>query len=80
MGPIAKIITGCGFALTIAVLFLIGQCEPVYAQGGIICAYGSQKYRQCCRESFGRHPNLGARARERDIDACMNADAPPKKK
>jgi hypothetical protein len=80
MGPIIRITTGCGFVLAIVFLLSIFQCELAYAQGGIICEYGSQTYRKCCRQSFGQHPDLGARARQRDIDACMNKDTPPKKK
>src|ERR1700687_794455 len=80
MQPIVRITTGCGLVLTIAFLFSIAQCEPAHAQGGIICEYGSQKYRACCRESFGKHPDAGVGAREREIDACMNKPAPPKKK
>jgi hypothetical protein len=79
MGTIIRITTGCGFVLAIAFLFSIGQVEPASAQGGMVCAYGPQKYRQCCRESFGQHPNLGARAREREIDACIKSKEPPPK-
>jgi hypothetical protein len=42
------------------------------AQGGIVCQYGTAKYKRCCRDSYENNPNLGARARGRDIDACMS--------
>jgi hypothetical protein len=42
------------------------------AQGGIVCEYGTARYKRCCRESYRNNPDLGPRARARDIDACMS--------
>jgi hypothetical protein len=77
MRPIIKITTACGFALAMVCLFSIGQSEPANAQGGIVCSYGTKKYKECCKQSYKEHPKLGARARGNDIDACMD---PPKEK
>jgi hypothetical protein len=42
------------------------------AQGGIVCEYGTARYKRCCRESYRNNPDLGPRGRARDIDACMS--------
>ena len=42
------------------------------AQGGIVCDYGTARYKRCCRESYRNNPDLGPRTRARDIDACMS--------
>ena len=62
-------------AVLVAGAMIAGNAEPVAAQGGIVCEYGSAKYRHCCAESYGRHPRLGARARADEIDACVNRPA-----
>jgi hypothetical protein len=41
------------------------------AQGGIVCQYGTARYKRCCRESYENNPKLGPRARANDIDACI---------
>jgi hypothetical protein len=78
MASISRIATGCGFALIVIFLISIGQSAPANAQGGIVCAYGPKKYRDCCKQSYKEHPKLSARGRERDIDACMNPKPVPK--
>ena len=75
----AKIATGCAFILTVFFLVSIGRNEPAHAQGGIVCAYGPKKYRDCCHQSYKEHRKLSARARERDIDACMHPKKPAAK-
>jgi hypothetical protein len=79
MGPITRLTTTCGIALITFCLFSIGLTEPAQAQGGIVCAYGPKKYRDCCKQSFKEHRRLSARARARDIDACMDAQSEAKK-
>jgi hypothetical protein len=79
MGSMTKITTVCGLALSIGVLVPIGQSAPANAQGGIVCAYGTKKYKDCCHQSYKAHPKLGARARGDDIDACMNPKKAAKK-
>ena len=49
--------------------------RPAGAQGGLVCDFGPTRYRQCCRESYRRNPDLGAQRRSDDIDACMNGPA-----
>jgi len=72
MGRKTRLAAGCAFALTAGLLVSIGQSTPASAQGGIICSYGTKKYKECCHESYRHHPRLGARARADDIDACMH--------
>jgi hypothetical protein len=70
-----------GFGLgTLATIMLLGvdmaaEMRTASAQGGIVCEYGTAKYRRCCRESYRNNPDLGPRGRARDIDACMNRDS-----
>jgi hypothetical protein len=75
MGSIARLTTACSIALIVACLFSIGQLGSAQAQGGIVCAYGPKKYRDCCKQSFKEHRRLKARARARDIEACMDSKA-----
>ena len=42
------------------------------AQGRGVCQYGTARYKRCCQESYDNNPNLGLRARAKDIDACMS--------
>lgn len=60
---LATVISGAAYVETSA---------PAAAQGGIVCEFGSSKYRRCCRQSYGRNPGIGARARADDIEACMD--------
>jgi hypothetical protein len=60
---LATVISGAAFLET---------SGPAAAQGGIVCEFGSTKYRRCCRQSYGRNPGIGARARADDIEACMD--------
>lgn len=64
----------CGLLITatVAVATVLADAGPAAAQGGIVCEFGSTRYRRCCTESYDRKPNLGARARADDIDACMS--------
>jgi hypothetical protein len=62
----------CGLLIMTAVAAFLADARPAAAQGGIVCEFGSTRYRRCCTESYDRRPNLGARARADDIDACMN--------
>jgi hypothetical protein len=78
MASISRIATGCGFALIVIFLISVDQSAPANAQGGIVCAYGSKKYKECCKQSYKEHPKLGANARGRDIDACINPKRPAK--
>jgi hypothetical protein len=56
----------------VAAAALMQEGRPALAQGNIVCAYGTARYKSCCNESYRQRPNLGARARANDIDACMN--------
>jgi hypothetical protein len=78
MGSIVKLATACGFALAVVFLMSIGQSEPAGAQGGIVCEYGPKKYKDCCKQSYRKHPNLSASKRADDIDACMDKKPKPK--
>jgi hypothetical protein len=80
MGLIARITAACGSALAIVVLMSIGQSVPASAQGGIVCEFGPKDYRNCCKQSYRKHPNLSASKRADDIDGCMNAKPKAKKK
>ena len=62
-----------GSALFAAAMML--EVTPASAQGGIVCEYGTTQYKRCCRDSYRRKPDLGASARARDIDACMNGES-----
>jgi hypothetical protein len=66
----------------IAAAALIEDSQLASAQDDIICKYGSARYRSCCTESLRRSPNLSARARANDIDACINrrSQNPPEEK
>ena len=73
MGSIVRFTWACGFALAIIFLMSIGKSEPAGAQGGIVCEYGPKDYKNCCKQSYKKHPNLSASKRADDIDACLNA-------
>ena len=62
----------CGVLIITAVAGFLADAGPAAAQGSIVCEFGSTRYRRCCTESYQRKPNLGARARADDIDACMS--------
>jgi hypothetical protein len=69
------------FALAVIVaVAAMDMTRPAAAQGGAVCTYGSASYRACCKQSYARHPRMGARARADDIDACMNKGSSGKKK
>jgi hypothetical protein len=69
------------FALAVIVaVAAMDMTRPAAAQGGAVCAYGPASYRACCKQSYARHPRMGARARADDIDACMNKGSSGKKK
>jgi hypothetical protein len=80
MGSIVRITTTCGFALAIVFLMSIGQSQPAAAQGGIVCEYGPKDYKDCCKQSYKKHPSLSASKRADDIDACLNAKPKAEKK
>ncbi len=65
---------GLGALATAAILGadMTGAMRKASAQGGIVCEYGTARYKRCCRESYRNNPDLGPRGRARDIDACMN--------
>lgn len=65
----------CGVLIVIGAASFVLPAPPAAAQGGIVCEFGSTRYRQCCSESYRRKPNLGARARADDIDSCMKRSA-----
>ena len=71
-----RLVMSFGFAAltTIAIVGadMASGTRTASAQGGIVCQYGSGKYKRCCRESYDNNPNMGPRARARDIDACMS--------
>ena len=69
-------------AAAIAATVVIEDGRPASAQESIVCGYGPARYRSCCTESYRRSPNLRARARADDIDACMNrrSQSPPEEK
>jgi hypothetical protein len=58
--------------IAIAGADLVSGISTASAQGRVICQYGTAKYKRCCQESFDNNPNMGPRARGRDIDACMS--------
>jgi hypothetical protein len=71
-----RLVASFGFA-AFATIAIVGadmaiETGTASAQGGIVCQYGTARYKRCCRESYDNNPNLGARARARDIDACMS--------
>jgi hypothetical protein len=68
---------GLGALATIAILGadMASGMRTASAQGGIVCQYGTGRYKRCCRESYRNNPDLGPRGRARDIDACMNRDS-----
>ena len=68
---------GLGALATAAILCadMAGGMRTAFAQGGIVCEYGTARYKRCCRESYRNSPDLGPRGRARDIDACMNRDS-----
>ena len=71
-----RLVASFGFA-TLATIAIVGVdlasgIRTASAQGGIVCQYGTGKYKRCCRDSYDNNPNLGPRARARDIDACMS--------
>lgn len=80
MESIVRIAWACGFALAIVFLMSIGQSQPADAQGGIVCEYGPKDYRNCCKQSYKKHPSLSASKRADDIDACLNAKPKAEKK
>jgi len=65
---------GLGALATAAILCadMASEMRTASAQGGIVCEYGTARYKRCCRESYRNNPDLGPRGRARDIDACMN--------
>jgi len=68
---------GLGALATAAILcadVTVGM-RTASAQGGIVCEYGTSRYKRCCRESYRNNPDLGPRGRARDIDACMNRES-----
>src|SRR5262249_10923040 len=71
-----RLVASFGFAAltTIAIVGadMASGTRTASAQGGIVCQYGGAKYKRCCRESYDNNPNMGPRARARDIDACMS--------
>jgi hypothetical protein len=70
--------SACGAVYSIAVLIVgLSTFETASAQGGVVCDYGSTKYRNCCRDSYRSKPGLGARARADDINACMDGRSSP---
>ena len=68
---------GLGALATAAILCadMTGGMSTAFAQGGIVCDYGTARYKRCCRESYRNNPDLGPRGRARDIDACMNRES-----
>jgi hypothetical protein len=71
-----RLVGSFGFAAlaTIAIVAadMASGTRTASAQGGIVCQYGTARYKRCCRDSYENNPNLGPRARARDIDACMS--------
>lgn len=71
-----RLVVSFGFAAlaTIAIVAadIASGTRTASAQGGIVCQYGTGRYKRCCRDSYENNPNLGPRARARDIDACMS--------
>ena len=57
--------------IAIAGADLVSGMRTASAQGGIVCQYGTARYKRCCRESYENNPKLGYRARANDIDACI---------
>jgi hypothetical protein len=71
-----RLVVSFGFA-ALATVAIVGAdmasgTRTASAQGGIVCQYGTGRYKRCCRDSYENNPNLGPRARARDIDACMS--------
>jgi hypothetical protein len=58
--------------IAIAGADLVSGISTASAQGSVVCQYGTARFKRCCRDSYENNPNLGARARGRDIDACMS--------
>jgi hypothetical protein len=71
---------GAFAAAVIVAVAAMEMTRPAVAQGGVVCAHGPSSYRACCKQSYARHPRMGARARADDIDACMNKGLSGKKK
>jgi len=71
-----RLVVSFGFAALATIAIVVGdmvsETGTASAQGGIVCQYGTARYKRCCRESYDNNPNLGPRARARDIDACMS--------
>src|ERR1700740_3685250 len=74
-----RVVAGFGLgALAVVAFFaadMAGGTRTASAQGGIVCDYGTARYKRCCRESYRNNPDLGPRGRARDIDACMNRES-----
>jgi hypothetical protein len=71
-----RLVASFGLA-TLATIAIMGAdlasgTRTASAQGGIVCQYGTAKYKRCCRESYSNNPDLAPRARARDIDACIS--------
>jgi len=70
-----RVVAGFGLGalamVTILGVDLAAGMRTASAQGGIVCDYGTSRYKRCCRDSYRDNPDLGPRARARDIDACM---------
>jgi hypothetical protein len=71
-----RLLASFGFA-TLATIAIVGAdlasgTRMASAQGRIVCQYGTAKYKRCCTDSYDNNPNMGPRARARDIDACMS--------
>jgi hypothetical protein len=58
-------------AVLIASVIAAVPSRPASAQGGLVCDVGPARYRRCCKESYRRSPELGVRARAKDIEACL---------
>lgn len=71
MNGVLQIARVSAFCLGLLLILVFVTFDQASAQGGIACRYGPTKYRDCCRESYRNKPNLGARARAADIEACM---------
>jgi hypothetical protein len=74
-----RLVLGFGVGTLAAVAIMAADMasgiRTASAQGGIVCEYGTARYKRCCRESYRNNPDLGPRGRARDIDACMSRDS-----
>ncbi|HML14288.1 MAG TPA: hypothetical protein VK456_13350 [Xanthobacteraceae bacterium] len=74
-----RLVVGFGVGALAAVAIVAADMasgiRTASAQGGIVCEYGTARYKRCCRESYRNNPDLGPRARARDIDACMSGSS-----